>query len=173
MPYRRQRLYCAAMTHITLHHKSAHFSRCGRYRYALWRRWGDGDDYALMVGLNPSTDDPDVDNPTVRRCIRFAHDWGYSGVCVVNLFAWRTVSPAALLAAEAPVGPRNDHWLRKTAADAAVVVAGWGNHGAHRARAAQVRQLLPHLQILRLNASGEPAHPLYLPARLTPRPWPS
>ena len=161
------------MTLINLHHKSAHFSRCGRYRYALWRRWGGGDDYALIIGLNPSTDDPDVDNPTVRRCIRFAHDWGYSGVCVANLFAWRTVSPTALLAAEAPVGPRNDYWLRKAAAGAAIVVGGWGNYGAHRARAAQVRRLLPQMQALRLNASGEPAHPLYLPARLTPCPWPA
>jgi hypothetical protein len=27
------------------------------------------------------------------------------------------------------------------------------------------------LHVLRLNASGEPAHPLYLRASLRPRPW--
>ena len=35
--------------------RSANFSRCRRYRYALWRRWAPGDDYVLLVGLNPST----------------------------------------------------------------------------------------------------------------------
>ncbi|MCK0538598.1 DUF1643 domain-containing protein [Alcanivorax quisquiliarum] len=154
-----------------VHRRQAHFSRCGLYRYALWRWWGQGQDYALIIGLNPSTDPAGQDNPTVRRCVRFAQQWGYSGVCVANLFAWRTVEPAALLAAQAPIGPRNDHWLRRLGPGAAVIVAAWGNHGQHLGRGQAVRRLLPDMQVLRLNRSGEPAHPLYLPAHLRPQPW--
>ena len=36
-------------------------SPCRRYRYALWRRWGDGPP-AMFIGLNPST----ADDPTIR-----------------------------------------------------------------------------------------------------------
>ena len=58
---------------------------------------------------------------------------------------------------------------------AALVVCAWGNHGAHLGRSAQVRQRLESagisLHVLRLNAGGEPAHPLYLPACLAPVPW--
>ena len=90
--------------------RSANFSRCRRYRYALWRRWAPGDDYGLLVGLNPSTADHRRDDPTIRRCIGFARDWGYSGLCVANLFAFRATYPRDLFAADDPVGPRNDAW---------------------------------------------------------------
>ncbi|MBL7251277.1 DUF1643 domain-containing protein [Alloalcanivorax sp. C16-2] len=153
--------------------RSANFSRCRRYRYALWRRWRDGDDYLLLVGLNPSTADHRKDDPTIRRCIGFARDWGYSGLCVANLFAYRATYPRDLFAADDPIGPRNDWWLRRLAADAALVVAGWGNHGTQGDRAARVRAWLPALHCLRLNGSGEPAHPLYLPKTLTPFPMPA
>ena len=85
--------------------RSANFSRCRRYRYALWRRWAPGDDYVLLVGLNPSTADHRRDDPTIRRCIGFARDWGYSGLCVANLFAFRATYPRDLFAADDPVAP--------------------------------------------------------------------
>ena len=53
------------------------------------------------------------------------------------------------------------------------MVAGWGNHGTQGDRAARVRAWLPALHCLRLNGSGEPAHPLYLPKTLTPFPMPA
>ncbi|ASK33446.1 DUF1643 domain-containing protein [Alloalcanivorax mobilis] len=152
--------------------RGANFSRCRRYRYALWRRWADGEDYVLLVALNPSTADHRRDDPTIRRCIGYARDWGYSGLCVANLFAYRATYPQDLLSAADPIGPRNDHWLRKLAGGASLVVAGWGNHGRHLDRAARVRALLPDPHCLRLNGSGEPAHPLYLPKRLRPFPLP-
>ena len=148
--------------------RSANFSRCRQYRYALWRWWGDGDDYALIVGLNPSTADHRQDDPTIRRCIGFARDWGYSGLCVANLFAYRATFPGDLMAAEDPIGPRNDYWLRQVSMKAAIVVCGWGNHGLWQGRADTVKRMLPGMHMLRMNGSGEPAHPLYLPKGLIP-----
>lgn len=152
--------------------RDANFSRCRQYRYALWRQWADGDDFVLIVGLNPSTADHRQDDPTIRRCIGFARDWGYSGLCVANLFAWRATYPEDLKAATDPVGPANDRWLRKLLQQADVAVAAWGNDGQFLDRSTTVRAMTEHWQILRMNRSGEPAHPLYLPASLAPQPWP-
>ncbi|MDX1803927.1 MAG: DUF1643 domain-containing protein [Alcanivorax sp.] len=151
--------------------RSANFSRCRHYRYALWRHWGCGDDFMLLVGLNPSTADHRQDDPTIRRCIGFARDWGYSGLCVANLFAFRATYPKDLFAADEPVGPKNDQWLRRLSRQADLVVAAWGNLGHHLDRARQVSRQLPEMQAIRVNRSGDPAHPLYLPRHLKARPW--
>lgn len=44
------------------------------YRYALWRVWDDSK--AMFIGLNPSTANETENDPTIRRVIRFARDWG-------------------------------------------------------------------------------------------------
>jgi len=70
------------------------FSPCRRYRYALWRKWdAHNPEYALFIGLNPSTGDEVADDPTLRRCVGFAKAWGYGAVCVANLFALRENRP--------------------------------------------------------------------------------
>lgn len=150
--------------------KSATLSPCRRYRYTLWRSWGDGP-FAMFIGLNPSTADETEDDPTIRRCIGFARDWGYSAVCMTNLFAWRATKPADMLAAADPVGPDNDRLLLSAAAQAGVVVAAWGVHGSYLQRDEQVRGMVQHLHCLRLTKDGAPGHPLYLPKHLTPVEW--
>lgn len=151
--------------------RTALFSECRRYRYTLRRHWGGRRGYAMFVGLNPSTADEERDDPTVRRCIGYAQSWGYSGLCMTNIFAFRATDPAVMLAEPDPVGPDNDYWLLESARRAAIVVAAWGVHGAHRDRHAAVRGLLPSLHLLRLTQQGYPGHPLYLPKALTPRVW--
>jgi len=151
----------------------AHFSRCRRFRYALWREWNDDAPKVLMIGLNPSTADATRNDPTIRRCIGFARDWGFGGVWVLNLFAFRATYPEVLKAAADPVGPRNDIWIRRVARKVDRAVAVWGNHGAMLGRSTRVRSMLgDRLEVLRLNAGGEPAHPLYLPRALKPIRWP-
>jgi hypothetical protein len=122
----------------------------------------------MIIGLNPSTADETEDDPTIRRCVQFARLWGYGGLCMANLFAFRAAKPAELFAASDPIGPGNDEWLMKLAASAGVVVAAWGNGGTHLERANAVTRLIPNLYCLRMNRSGQPAHPLYLPADLRP-----
>ena len=151
----------------------ANFSRCLRYRYSLWRTWDPLGSKVMMIGLNPSTADARKDDPTIRRCIGFARSWGHGGLIMTNLFAFRATYPSELKQAPDPVGARNDEWIRRLARRADRMVAVWGNDGAWLDRAERIqRRFGPRLQIIRLNQSGSPAHPLYLPARLAPKAWP-
>jgi hypothetical protein len=149
---------------------TASLSRCRRYRFALWRTWDATRPYVMFIGLNPSTADETTDDPTLVRCMNFARGWGYGGVCMANLFAWRATDPAAMKLAADPVGRRNNHWLKTLAGDAGLVVAAWGNDGVFLDRAAEVTAMLPALHCLKMNRSGQPAHPLYQPASRVPVP---
>ena len=149
----------------------ATFSLDSVYRYDLWRTWLGGEGYAMFVGLNPSTADETWDDPTIRRCVAFAKAWGYAGLCMTNLFAFRATKPADMQRATDPIGPENDAFLIRHAREAQVVVAAWGVNGAHRGRDHEVRAMLPRLHYLRLTANGHPSHPLYLPKTVAPRLW--
>lgn len=140
------------------------------YRYLLTRRWAPGP-VMTWVMLNPSRADEALDDPTIRRCVRFAQAAGCSAIAVTNLYAWRTPDPRGLRRTADPVGPDNDSWIRtavRAAADGPVVLA-WGAR-AEPARAQAVLELLAGilgqhpLQCLGTTAAGHPRHPLYLPA---------
>jgi hypothetical protein len=147
------------------------FSRCRRWRYLLWRRWGDGP-VANFLMLNPSTADEFKLDPSCTRARNYAERWGYGALIVTNIFGWRSTDPAALRAVKDPVGRGNDRAILQAATESNIVVCAWGNHGEHLQRGAAVMEMLRarHLPVhcLRLNAAGHPAHPLYLPGKLKP-----
>ena len=122
----------------------------------------------MIIGLNPSTADEVEDDPTLIRCMNFAKSWGYGGVCMTNLFAYRATDPNDMKAAADPVGASNNRWLTKLAREAGIVVAAWGNDGDYMDRASKIKNKIPDLYCLKMNKSGEPAHPLYLRAELKP-----
>lgn len=138
-------------------------SDCGLYRYRLWRRWDDGPT-CVFVMLNPSTADSEKDDPTIRRCIGFAKREGCGRLEVVNLFAFRATSPAAMKAAADPVGPDNDFRIREaTNHPSPLVIAAWGAHGSFRRRAADVGERFgADWMCLGFTAGGQPKHPLYV-----------
>jgi len=90
---------------------------------------------------------------------------------MANLFAFRATQPKDLKQAKDPVGDANDKWLSKLHRDAGLVVAAWGNDGKFLGRAEEVTKQLPNLYCLKINKSGEPAHPLYLKKGLKPAPY--
>lgn len=142
----------------------AKFSVCQRYRYVLWRWWDKKEPYVMFIGLNPSTADETEDDPTIRRCKRFAADWGYGGLVMTNLFAIRATDPQVMLKYHDPVGNENDHYLRSLAKHAGVIVAAWGANGGHCRRDAEVLRMIPGMKHLGLTKAGKPRHPLYLRA---------
>jgi hypothetical protein len=152
----------------------ASFSRCRKWRYLLWRKWADGP-VANFLMLNPSTADEVKLDPSCTRARLYAERWGFGALVVTNLFGWRATDPDDMKAARDPVGRGNDSAILDVALTSAIVVCAWGNHGAHMERSAAVLSYLRKAQVnlhaLRLNGNGEPAHPLYLPARLEPVPF--
>lgn len=157
---------------------SAFLSDCGKYRYTLTRIWDDSKPRVLFIMLNPSTADAEKDDPTIRRCIGFAKDWGYGGMYVVNLFALRATNPKELLTAPFVVGVENEKWIRRMSSLAHLVVCAWGNSSI----VSKLQKRLDHtwkplswinkpLHYLELSNDGTPKHPLYLPKHLTPKPY--
>jgi hypothetical protein len=156
----------------------ATLSACGHYRHVLWRYWDRTLPALGWVMLNPSTADATVDDPTIRRCIRFAGDNGYGGIEVANLYQWRATDPAALyrLAPRDALGPDHLTALTAISGDGVPVVAAWGaidRVHAHHAR--DVAAWLTHrgadLVCLGTTKAGWPRHPLYVRADQPLVPW--
>jgi hypothetical protein len=150
---------------------SAVLSPCRTYRYGLFRMWDLDRPPVLFVGLNPSTADELADDPTIRRCVRFARDWGYGGLMMANLFAFRATKPDAMPATSVAIGPDTDVWLHRLRERAGLVVAAWGAHPVASLRAERVAALLGDVHILGLTAGGAPRHPLYMRASTRPTLW--
>ena len=148
----------------------ATLSRNGAYRYDLWRTWNPDKSFVMFIGLNPSTADGTTDDPTIRRCKRFAADWGFGGIYMLNLFAFRATKPADMIKHPAPRGPDNDRHLHETANRAGLIVCAWGNDGGLRNRDREVINLLSdhNLWCLGKTKSGNPRHPLYIKADKQP-----
>jgi hypothetical protein len=156
--------------------RDAEFSPCRLYRYRLRAVWDRDLARVAFVMLNPSTADENVLDPTLRRCLGFAQAWGFGGFEIGNLFAFRSTDPLALHVVPDPVGPDNNRWLQEIARACEIVVCGWGNMARVVSfRDDTVRRLLAPIRplaYLRLNARGQPAHPLYQPKDLRPTFYP-
>lgn len=157
----------------------ATFSPCMKYRYALWRCNLQGEDLfsqktnkgsVAMVGLNPSTADHKINDPTLRRNIAFATAWGYTRMVMLNSFGYRSTDPRALLDLDDPIGPANDTVIEQHVREANLVVVCWGaNMESHEARKTQILSLLrgicsDRVMCFGLTRHGHPKHPLYLRA---------
>ena len=154
--------------------RQAAFSDCRTYpllRVLLWRVWDESKTTVLFIGLNPSTADEITDDPTIRRCRGFAQTWGFGGIVVANLFAFRATNPLALKAFPSPIGPDNDAWLMKLSRESDIVLASWGSYGAYAGRDQEVTRLVPMLLTLGVTKAGHPRHPLYVKRGTVPIPF--
>ena len=145
-------------------------SECKKYRYYLER--DDMSNPLVFIMLNPSTADADNDDPTIRRCRRFAKDNGYTGLVVVNLYGYRATNPKELKSVADPIGAMNDKNVLAACVNRDVCCA-WGNN-ANKDRALNILNLVEgkakNIFALDVAKTGMPKHPLYLPAssKLTP-----
>ena len=150
--------------------KGALFSKDRKYRYALWRTWEE-DSRVMFIGLNPSTADETKDDPTIRRCIGFAKRWGFGGLHMLNLFAYRATNPKELFKAKNPIGDENNYYLEMYFDAGGLNIACWGIWGKYMNRGNEVIRLLgkDYLKCFGLTKDNHPKHPLYLKRGIEPR----
>lgn len=150
----------------------ATFSADGRYRQ-LMRRWlGDAfpKHYIMFIGMNPSTADATVNDPTCAREWTFAQREGFDAMVKANVGDYRATDPKMLLApGVVAVSPDNIPTIRKAAAKAGKVVLCHGK--LNKALAPAGREIVEALKAdgvelwcLGRNGDGSPKHPLYLRA---------
>ena len=139
------------------------FSPDRTYRYLLVRWWGDAPSMAWVM-LNPSTADAFADDPTIRRCMKFARREGCGGITVVNLFALRSADPRVLRHHPDPVGASNDTVIGMNVGRDSPVVAAWGTGGTLNGRdrevAGQLKATGIALKCFGVTRDGHPKHPL-------------
>ena len=155
------------------------FSDDGCYRYWLEREIDPERDCTVMfVMLNPSTADAEEDDPTIRRCIGFARDWGYGRLIVTNLSPFRATNPDDLKAAgpePADVRCKNLEHVRRGAAAADKIVLAFGTKGQWEDRGEEMIETLRGwgycLYTLGCTKYGWPRHPLPVPKNAKPVPF--
>lgn len=147
--------------------RGAIISDDGLYRYTLTRELYERHEVIIrrtvsFIGLNPSTADALVDDPTIRRCANFARKFGAHRLVMANLYAYRATNPKTLLEVEDPIGPMNVHYLKSVIEYSDIIICAWGTR-AHLTYAHNIWKLIPEPFCLGLTKDGHPRHPLYLP----------
>lgn len=139
----------------------ATFSTCRQYRYALWRIWDESKPLVMFIGLNPSTANEASDDPTIRRIKSIAHNLGFGGVYMLNLFAYVSTDPKALLFNQhEKVGYSNNYHLKEASDLCEKIVFAWGNFEVN-GRDKEVIEMFDEAYALHINKNGSPKHPLY------------
>ena len=149
--------------------KSAIFSPCQTYRYSLTRIWNVKKKPVLFIGLNPSTADENNDDPTIRKCMHYAYQWGFGGLIMVNLFAFRATLPNDLKKSKFPIGKNNNQFIINATQKSEMTIVAWGNDGQLYGRDKEVLKLISNPICLNINNTGQPAHPLYQKNDTTPK----
>lgn len=152
-----------------------------RYAFAWW--WNPAESHSLgdsvaWVLLNPSTGDSDGrPRPVLSYCRKRSEAWGYTGLVIVNLLAYRDRDPRKLREPLRAGGPDNDTALEIITGACALTVAAWGDGGAKSGRSAAVRPLLknPHCLLKdgrNTSQLGQPFYPRGIARDANPVPLP-
>lgn len=149
-----------------------------RYRWLLTRKWHSDLKQVLWIMLNPSTADATVDDPTIKKVIRFTQRMGGGAIEVVNLFGLQATDPRDLITHPEPVGYANNAYIAAHLGLADEVVCAWGNLPKNTPELLTQVQLVNGLLVmyksnharrknpiwaLGFNQNGFPTHPLYIP----------
>ena len=146
--------------------RTALFSKDQRYRYRLSRIWDREKPLVLFIMHNPSTADAYKEDPTLRRIINFAKDWGFGGLYVGNLYPYCAVRPEKDRKLPNTVINKNKRHLKMMINRVDKVLFAWGN-----------KQLPPAWLIKKIETPyciacsdhNIPKHPLFLKKNYHPK----
>lgn len=155
---------------------SAVISPCGLYRFRLDRTVGMVGPVYAFFGINPSTADAVVPDPTVRKWTGFTKVWGGSRFIAGNVWPLRSKDVSALAEAQRWQHIDRENWthLRQIVAEADYLVPCWGSRDkVPRSMHNELDRLLAWLltegeatgkpvMTFGLTKTGDPGHPLML-----------
>lgn len=151
--------------------KGAVFVEERTHRLYLWRRWTRDGSWVMFIGLNPSTADERLDDPTIRRCVGFARRWGFGGIFMCNVYTLVSTDPGKLND-EVPVTIGASLAMRVIRNRCKQALVGWGNQITRvrgwEERVDRIKRELAPLHCLGMTKKGHPKHPLYLPYTVQP-----
>lgn len=142
------------------------------------------DNSAVFLMLNPSVASAFINDPTVRRGMRFAAAWGCDVYQAANIHPLRSTQPEALVPWVrrmsgddwAALQRENNEQIRLACIGARYVIAAWGTHGELRGQGQAIREVCSgygiRLHHLGLTKDGHPKHPLYIKGGTEPQKWP-
>lgn len=154
---------------------SAIISDCKNYRYVLKReiiqpiRWVKP---CLFIMLNPSKADASINDPTIKKCMKFAKREGCTKLTVINLFALRSTNADELLIHSDPEGMHNGgHQVTEIENNRfGPIICAWGSHKSIKKTNYDVDTLIQIIKnegvqplCFKINKDGNPMHPLYVP----------
>lgn len=142
----------------------------GVFRYELGRPIAGSGIVIAFFGVNPSTAGPTVEDQTTMKWRGFALRNGARRYIAGNPFAFRATNVRTLAAADDPIGPENEKYLRGIIRVADLLVPCWGSRGKLPPRlrprldwlARLLRDSDKPVKVFGLTASGDPMHPLML-----------
>lgn len=153
--------------------KFADFNHNRSHRFSLIRQWDADLPTMVVIGLNPSTADENADDPTIRRCIKFAQRENCGTLIMVNLFSYRATDPKELIGrtlVDLACGGSNSKIVRRICKAVSqkngTIICAWGVQGAMHNAEKIYRHLLRDfkLECLGHTLAGHPRHPLYVRA---------
>jgi hypothetical protein len=155
----------AVTSKIPMVYSEAGISSCEEYRWWLWRCWDPSKPLCIWIMMNPSTADWQKNDPTIGKVIRYCQRWGYGGVLVLNIYAYRSSKPEGI---QGRVGHRNNWWIVTMFSFAKrkrlKVICAWG--ASHKERGDEVRRLAVSAKLklwcVEMAKNGEPKHPRWL-----------
>ena len=120
--------------------KTAHFSRCGKYRYSLTRCWGDGP-VVTWILRSPTTGDEKQDSKTIRLCIEFSKRWGCGAMYLVNMYDLKNMDKNSSHY-DNPIGEENDDHIRRALISSDKIICAWGAKVKNLDRVEGIKRLI-------------------------------
>jgi len=119
------------------------FSEDRRHRYLLERVWDSNKKVATVIMINPSFADELKTDMTVCKLMNFLMDNDFGSIRIVNLYAFISTDPSALVNNPDAVGILNDQYIENSISNTDLIIVAWGiEKTKYTKRKAYVRNIL-------------------------------
>ena len=124
------------------------FSKDGKYRYLLEKKWDDKKRNITIIMINPSYADELKTDPTVCKLMNFAADNDFGSIKIVNLYAFistENLNPGNI---ENAVGELNDKYILDAINNTDLIIVAWGvDKKKYRERKSKISKMLKKADI--------------------------